>query len=88
MLHCSNGARRRRGGQKARFLCRSDGTLTDLGSFRERFLLNGVFVQRFQVRSGQAFGVAECWLKEKIFAALVGQKPAVPSQALQIVEWT
>ena len=29
-------------------------------------------MQRFQARSGQAFGVAECWLKEKIFAALVG----------------
>ena len=32
MLHRSNGARRRLGGQKATFLCRLDGVLTDLCS--------------------------------------------------------
>ena len=40
--------------------------------YRERFLLNDIFAQRFQARSGQAFDEAECWLKEKIFVALVG----------------
>ena len=37
MLHRSNGARRRRGGQKASFLCRSDGVLTDLCSLSWTF---------------------------------------------------
>ena len=32
---------------------------------RERFLLNGIFVDRFQAPSGQAFCLAECWLWEK-----------------------
>ena len=40
---------------------------------RERFRLNGVFVQRFQAQSGQAFFLEECRLWEKTFAALLGR---------------
>ena len=39
---------------------------------RECFLPNGVFVQRFQAPSGQAFFLEECKLWEKIFAAFLG----------------
>ena len=38
---------------------------------RERFLLNGVFVDRFQAPSGQAFCLAECWLWEKFLQLFV-----------------
>ena len=30
--------------------------------YSEPYLLNGVFVQRSQEKSGEAFGPAECWL--------------------------
>ena len=47
MLHRSNGARRRLGGQKATFLCRLDGVLTDLCSSSWTFSSERCFCAAF-----------------------------------------